>query len=48
MGERNVDPGVVQGRLFQNAWNLAVFALVALVVAIMMNWRNSHTGYWIN
>jgi hypothetical protein len=44
----SVDPGVVQGRLFQNAWNLAIFAVVALVVAIAMNWRNSRAGYWIN
>ena len=43
-----VDPGVIQGRLLQNAWNLAIFAVVALVVAIAMNWRNSRTGYWIN
>jgi hypothetical protein len=44
----SVDAGVIQGRLLQNAWNLAIFALVALVVAIAMNWRNSRTGYWIN
>jgi len=44
----SVDAGVIQGRLLQNAWNLAIFAIVALVVAIAMNWRNSRTGYWIN
>ncbi len=44
----SVDAGPVQGRLLQNAWNLAIFALVALVVALTMNWRNSRSGYWIN
>ena len=43
-----VDGGAIQGRLLQNAWGLAVFALVATVIAITMNWRNSRAGYWIN
>jgi len=43
-----VDPGVIQGRLLQNAWHLAIFAAFGLVVAVTMNWRNSRTGYWIN
>ena len=43
-----VDSGAIQGRLLQNAWSLAVFALVATVIAITMNWRNSRAGYWIN
>jgi hypothetical protein len=44
----SVDAGAVQGRLMQNAWNIGFFALVALVVAVTMNWQNSPTGYWIN
>jgi hypothetical protein len=44
----SVDAGAVQGRLLQNAWSLAVFALVATVVAVTMNWNNSRAGYWIN
>jgi hypothetical protein len=44
----SVEAGLIHGRLNQNAWNLAVFALIALVVAITMNWRNSKTGYWLN
>ncbi len=40
--------GEVQGRLLQNSWNLGFFALVAIFVAVFMNWRNSRTGYWIN
>jgi hypothetical protein len=43
-----VEGGAIQGRLLQNAWGLAVFALVATVIAITMNWRNSRAGYWIN
>jgi hypothetical protein len=44
----SVEGGAIQGRLLQNAWGLAVFALVAMVIAITMNWRNSRAGYWIN
>lgn len=44
----DVDAGDIQGRLLQNAWSLAIFALVATVVAVTMNWRNSNAGYWIN
>jgi 4-amino-4-deoxy-L-arabinose transferase-like glycosyltransferase len=40
--------GEVQGRLMQNSWNLGFFAVVAIVVAIFFNWRNSRAGYWIN
>jgi len=43
-----VDAGNIQGRLLQNAWSLAIFALVATVVAVTMNWRNNRAGYWIN
>ena len=43
-----LDPGMVQGRLFQSAWNLLFFAVVAIVVAALFNWRNSRIGYWIN
>ncbi len=44
----SVDAGAIQGRLLQNAWSLAIFALVATVVAMTMNWNNSRAGYWIN
>lgn len=44
----SVDAGAVQGRLLQNAWSLSVFALVAAVVAVTMNWNNSRAGYWVN
>ena len=44
----SVEAGLIQGRLMQNSWTLAFFSLVAIAVAIMMNWRNSRTGYWAN
>jgi hypothetical protein len=47
LGE-TLDPGMVQGRLFQGAWNLLFFAVVAMVVAAWLNRRNSRLGYWIN
>lgn len=43
-----LDPGMIQGRLFQSAWNLLFFAVVAIVVAALYNWRNSRIGYWVN
>lgn len=40
--------GPVQGKVFQDAWFLLFFAALAAVVAVTMNWKNSHAGYWIN
>ena len=36
------------GRLVQAAWNLAVFSLQAMVIAVLLNWRNNTIGYWCN
>lgn len=44
----NLEAGLVQGRLFQGAFYVAIFAVVAVVVALILNWRNSRVGYWIN
>ena len=44
----NIEPGLVQGRLFQGSFYVAAFALVAVVIALGFNWRNSRIGYWIN
>ena len=42
-------PGTMaQGRVFQDAWNLACFSISAIGVAPTMNWRNDEYGYWIN
>jgi hypothetical protein len=40
--------GMVQGRLFQGAFYIFVFATTAIAVAIKMNWHNSRTESWLN
>ena len=45
---QSVDPGEVQARLVQNAWHLLFFAIVAIVIGIAYNWKNSRMGYWLN
>lgn len=45
---RHVAPSMIQGRLFQSAWNLACFSGAAIGVAVALNWRNSRWGYWLN
>jgi hypothetical protein len=39
---------MVQGRIYQNAWNLAYFAIFVTVIAVAYNWKNSSSGYWLN
>lgn len=45
---QTLDPGMLQGRIFQDAWNLLFFAIFGIVVGIFLNWKNSHIGYWLN
>jgi hypothetical protein len=45
---QTLEPGMVQGRIYQDAWNLLFFALFGVVVAVTLNWRNSRLGYWLN
>jgi hypothetical protein len=45
---QSLEPGMVQGRIFQDAWNLLFFALFGTVIAIKYNWHNSKLGYWLN
>jgi hypothetical protein len=47
LGE-TLDPGMVQGRIYQDAWNLLFFALFGIVVGVSLNWKNSRLGYWLN
>ena len=42
------DGGLALGRLHQSAFYLAAFAILAGIVAIRMNWRNSVLGYQTN
>jgi hypothetical protein len=39
---------MVQGRVFQDAWNLPFFSIVAIAVAATVNWKNSAWGYGLN
>jgi hypothetical protein len=45
---QSLDPGIVQGRIFQDAWSLLFFAIFGIVIAIFLNWKNSRLGYWLN
>ncbi len=45
---QTLEQGMIQGRLYQNAWNLLFFALFGIVVAVLYNWKNNKTGYWLN
>jgi hypothetical protein len=45
---QSIEPGMIQGRIFQDAWNLLFFALFGMAVAIKYNWFNSKLGYWLN
>jgi hypothetical protein len=39
--------GIVQGRLFQEAFYLAALATSGIVLAATMNWHNTRTGFWL-
>ncbi len=43
-----MEPSMVEARIVQGAWHLLFFGVVAIVVGIRWNWRNSAMGYWIN
>ena len=43
-----LEPGMVQGRVFQDAWNLLFFGVTAIAVALTLNIQNNAWGYWIN
>lgn len=47
LGE-SLDTGMVQARIFQDAWNLLIFAFFGMAVAVVLNWNNSRCGYWLN
>jgi len=40
--------GMVGGRIYQSAWNLAFFAIAVAVVAVAYNWFNNPMGFWLN
>jgi len=43
-----MEPGMAQGRVFQDSWNLLFFGVTAIAVALTLNIRNNVSGYWIN
>ena len=43
-----LESGIVQGRIYQDAWNLVFFAISVSLIAILLNWRNSRLGFWLN
>ncbi len=43
-----LEPGLVQGRVYQDAWSLVFFAISVSVIAVLLNWRNSRLGFWLN
>lgn len=45
---QSLEQGMVQGRIYQDAWNLLFFALFGIAVAVLYNWKNSKFGYWLN
>ena len=45
---QTLEHGMIQGRLYQDAWNLLFFAVFGIVIAIMYNWKNSKNGYLYN
>ena len=44
----SLEPSMVQGRIYQDAFNLLFFAIFGIAVAVWLNWRNSRLGYWLN
>lgn len=45
---QSLSAGMVQARIYQDAWNILFGALAVIVIGVTMNWRNSRTGFWIN
>lgn len=39
---------VISGLINQHGWNLLWFGVVAVVVAVIGNWRNNRAAYWAN
>ncbi|NNG15271.1 MAG: hypothetical protein HKM89_02240 [Gemmatimonadales bacterium] len=40
--------GLADGVFLYHAWNILWFGLFAIVVAVLLNWKNSRLGYWAN
>ena len=47
-GATQMETGILQARIYQGAFHILWFAVGALVIAMLFNWRNSRLGYWAN
>ena len=45
---KSLEFGLIQGKVNQGAWDILVFALLAIVIAFNKNWKNDLLGYWLN
>ncbi len=45
---QTLESGLLQGRIYQDAFYLLFFAIFGIVIAVMFNWKNSKLGYWLN
>ena len=43
-----METGILQARIYQGAFHILWFAIAAIAIAILFNWRNSTIGYWTN
>lgn len=43
-----LESGLVQGKIQQGAWDVLIFALAAIAIAVTLNWKNDPIGYWAN
>src|SRR5258708_36821012 len=46
LGSRQL-AGMVGGRIYQAAWNLAFFAVSVAVVAVLYKWFKNPLGFWL-
>lgn len=44
----SLEAGLVQARVHQSSFNLLFFAVAAIVMAVLLNWKNDKVGYWGN
>ena len=44
----SLEPGLVQGKINQGAWDLLFIALAGISIAVVYVWKNSVLGYWLN
>lgn len=45
---KDLEPGLVKGKINQGAWDVLLFALFAMGIAVTLNWQNAALGYWLN